>query len=272
MIPDFIYGTAWKEENTEDLTYKALQAGFTAIDTANQRKHYFEEGVGLGIEKFLASSSLKRSDLFLQTKYTYARGQDHRKPYEDSDSFSDQVKKSFESSLLHLKTDYIDSLVLHGPYSGHGITDEDKEVWASMETLQKEGKVKVLGLSNTSADQLKALFEMANVKPTYVQNRCYASTGWDIHVRDFCKEHHIHYQGFSLLTANVDYVTKDHIKNLSSKYQKTIPQIIFKFSQQVGMVPLTGTSQIENMKMDLDIKDFFLSVDDISSIEKIALN
>ena len=82
-IPFFFYGTAWKEERTAPLTFDALQAGFRAIDTANQRKHYHEEGVGLGIERFLTSGLCRREDLFLQTKFTVASGQDHRKPYKN---------------------------------------------------------------------------------------------------------------------------------------------------------------------------------------------
>ena len=92
-IPSFFYGTAWKEDKTEDLTFQALQAGFTAVDTANQRIHYYEEAVGAGIRKFLDLKTRKREDLFLQTKFTFARGQDHRKPYNDSDPFPVQVDR-----------------------------------------------------------------------------------------------------------------------------------------------------------------------------------
>src|ERR1017187_9340565 len=91
-IPKYFYGTAWKEEESERLTCEALMAGFLAIDTANQRKHYFEEGVGRGIKKYLGSSDKKREDLFIQTKFTYARGQDHRLPYDAKADFQAQVR------------------------------------------------------------------------------------------------------------------------------------------------------------------------------------
>lgn len=45
-IPRFLYGTAWKEDDTERLTLLALRQGFRGIDTANQRKHYHEVAVG----------------------------------------------------------------------------------------------------------------------------------------------------------------------------------------------------------------------------------
>ena len=73
-LPGFIYGTAWKEERTAELAALALKVGFRAIDTANQRKHYVEAAVGEAV----AGSGVARGELFLQTKFTYARGQDHR--------------------------------------------------------------------------------------------------------------------------------------------------------------------------------------------------
>ena len=86
-VPALMYGTAWKEERTESLVRQALAAGFTAIDTANQRKHYHEAGVGAA----LAASGMARGDLFLQTKFTYVRGQDHRLPYDPKADIGTQV-------------------------------------------------------------------------------------------------------------------------------------------------------------------------------------
>jgi diketogulonate reductase-like aldo/keto reductase len=76
-----MYGTAWKEDRTQALTLEAIATGFRAFDTANQRKHYVEEGVGAAVTAAIASGIVEREDLFLQTKFTYQRGQDHRLPY-----------------------------------------------------------------------------------------------------------------------------------------------------------------------------------------------
>ena len=82
LYPDFLYGTAWKEERTPALVELALRAGFRGIDTANQRKHYFEAGVGEGLAAAYRAGVVTRADLFLQTKFTYRDGQDHRLPYD----------------------------------------------------------------------------------------------------------------------------------------------------------------------------------------------
>jgi len=81
-VPDFLYGTAWKEDRTAALTELALRIGFRAIDTANQRRHYFEAGVGQGLSAAYRAGVATRADLFLQTKFTYQPGQDHRLPYD----------------------------------------------------------------------------------------------------------------------------------------------------------------------------------------------
>ena len=126
-IPDFLYGTAWKEERTAALVELALRTGFRGIDTANQRRHYFEAGVGQGLAAVYLDGVAKRADLFLQTKFTYRPGQDHRLPYDPAASLSVQVAQSLASSLEHLGTDYVDSYVLHGP-SDYGWGNADAEV------------------------------------------------------------------------------------------------------------------------------------------------
>src|ERR1700741_2912661 len=81
-VPPIIYGTAWKEDRTQALTLEAIATGFRAFDTANQPKHYAEEEVGAAVRTAIASGTVTQNDLFLQTKFTYQRGQDHRLPYD----------------------------------------------------------------------------------------------------------------------------------------------------------------------------------------------
>src|SRR2546421_10564927 len=77
-VPRFLYGTAWKEDQTQRLTELALQQGFRGIDTANQRRHYHEAAVGQAITSSIKKGLLAREDLFLQTKCTFRDAQDHR--------------------------------------------------------------------------------------------------------------------------------------------------------------------------------------------------
>ena len=253
-IPSIIYGTAWKEEKTQALVKEAIRLGFVGIDTANQRKHYFEEAVGKAIEGV-------RERLFLQTKFTYVRGQDHRLPYDPHADPATQVRQSFESSLRHLGTDHIDSYLLHGPETAEGLTETDWEVWEEMEALQREGKVTYLGISNVDAQQLRLLCKKA--RPRFVQNRCYAQLGWDREVREVCKENDVIYQGFSLLTAN--FFVLPTVARMAQAYGKTSAQIVLRFAQKIGILPLTGTTN--HMQDDLDL-DFELEKEEIAKIER----
>jgi diketogulonate reductase-like aldo/keto reductase len=268
-IPSFMYGTAWKKEATTGLVLQAVEAGFTAIDTANQLVHYDEARVGEALVQ-LARQGITRDKLFLQTKFTPVNGQDHRLPYDARATITTQVQQSFASSLTHLHTDSLDSYVLHGPYSRRGIGAEDWEVWAAIEALYDAGKTKMIGISNVSADQLTLLCSKANHKPMVVQNRCYAALGWDRDVREICGAHSIIYQGFSLLTANREVVADQEIRAMAAKYETGVAQVIFRFSQQIGMLPLTGTTNPQHMKEDLQSDRFTLSPDELAVIGTIG--
>src|SRR5688500_17941362 len=123
--PSFLYGTAWKEDHTRGLVRQALDAGFRGIDTANQRKHYHEAAVGEAIGEAFAAGVVSRDELFLQTKFTFVSGQDHRLPYDPRARVADQVSQSFASSLSHLGVERIDSYVLHGPMLRTGLHAAD---------------------------------------------------------------------------------------------------------------------------------------------------
>ena len=269
-IPSFMYGTAWKEEATRQLVELAVALGFTAIDTANQLIHYQEALVGEALQA-LERKGIKRDTLFLQTKFTSADGQDHRTPYDPSADLTTQVRQSFDSSLTHLRTTYVDSYVLHAPFQRRGLRDADWEVWAAMESLYESGKTKIIGISNVTADQLTQLCEQANVKPMVVQNRCYATLGWDKEVRKICQTHGIIYQGFSLLTANRQVLADREIHSMAERLGAGPAQIIFRFAMQIGMLPLTGTTSRQHMKEDLQAERLALSSEDIERIETIAL-
>src|SRR5271163_4269323 len=99
QVPRVLYGTAWKEDATQRLTELALAQGFRGIDTANQRRHYHEAAVGQAIAASIKSGLVGRDDLFLQTKFTFRRGQDNRLPYDPDAQIATQVEQSLASSL-----------------------------------------------------------------------------------------------------------------------------------------------------------------------------
>ena len=267
-VPSFMYGTAWKEKDTARCVAAAISVGFRAIDTASQRKHYHEAGVGVGIAR-ARERGLAREELFLQSKFTYRRGQDHRLPYDPRAPLATQVEQSFETSLTNLRSSHLDAYLLHSPMHPEGLRAEDWEVWTAMERLYEAGRVSFLGISNISAHHLDQLVVHAKVPPAFVQNRCYARTGWDHAVRRACLRHGVVYQGFSLLTANRNIFSYPGFNEIRERHERSEAQIVFRFAQQLGMLPLTGTSRPAHMREDLLGLDFELDDREMAQLEKL---
>jgi diketogulonate reductase-like aldo/keto reductase len=269
-VPRFLYGTAWKEDQTQRLTQLAVRQGFRGIDTANQRRHYDEAGVGQAIAAAVASGLVARDDLFLQTKFTFRRGQDARLPYDPGAPIPVQVEQSFASSLVHLGTGVIDSYLLHGPTERTGLAPADWQAWRAMEAIHDSGRARMLGVSNITREQLQSLCQQARIRPHFVQNRCYAARGWDRGVREFCAAHGVVYQGFSLLTANREALARPELARIAEGHGRSVSQIVFRFALDIGIVPLTGTTDAAHMKADLEIFDFRLAPEEVERIEGLV--
>lgn len=269
-LPRFLYGTAWKEERTKGLVKQALAAGFTAIDTANQRKHYFEAAAGEAAREAIAEGGFTREALFLQTKFTFQGGQDARLPYDPNAPVATQVAQSFQSSLDHFETDYLDSYLLHGPTTRGRLGPDDLEAWRAIEGLAQSGKARHIGVSNFTLEQLRELLELSQTKPRFLQNRCYAKTGWDREVRALCRQQGVVYQGFSLLTANRRELDAKAFQQLCARTGRSSAELVFRFAIEVGMLPLTGTCDVAHMRLDLNALDFRLERADVDLIERIA--
>ena len=266
-MPRIIYGTAWKKERTADLVVKAIKSGFKGIDTACQPKHYDERLVGAALRR-LKNQGVERDSLFLQTKFTPLAGQDpNQVPYDKYSPIESQVIQSFEASKNNLQTEYIDSMVLHSPLEPHGRL---MRVWEAMETIQKTGGALQLGISNCyNTEVMKQLYADATIKPAIVQNRFYKETGYDVDLRNWCAIHGVIYQSFWTLTANPHILTSNTVQTISQKYNKTAPQIFFRYLSQIGIVPLIGTSSEQHMREDLSIFEFELSSDELKLVSRI---
>jgi diketogulonate reductase-like aldo/keto reductase len=270
-VPSFMYGTAWKKDDTTRLVQAAVMAGFKAIDTANQLVHYDEAAVGDALLE-LQKNGVTRESLFLQTKFTSIGGQGKlAPPYDPNAKLALQVAQSIDSSLKHLHTAYLDSYVLHGPYYRNKLGAEDWEVWGAIEEIYASGKAKMIGISNVSAEQLAELVAKAKTKPMVVQNRCYAVTGWDEEVRAICSEHNIIYQGFSLLTANQRVLTESSVQAIADRLETGVAQVVFRFAMQIGMLPLTGTTSAQRMKEDLKAEQLELTQEDMKTLETVGM-
>jgi len=240
-FPTIKYGTAWKKEKTADFVYNAIQAGFRHIDTACQPKHYSEDGVGEGWTRAVRDLGLSRNDVWLQTKYTSLNGQDpSRVPYDVEASLEERVRQSLVKSLHNLKTNYIDSLVMHGLEQSW---EDSFIVWRTFESFVDEGKVGQIGISNCyEADAVRYLYENARIKPAVIQNRFYGDTGYDTEVRSFCQEQGIEYQSFWTLGANRHFLGNERVKEFAAEKNLSPETLLYAFVMALGITPLDGTT------------------------------
>src|SRR5207253_3331448 len=125
------------------------------------------------------------------------------------------------------------------------------------------GRARLLGVSNVTREQLERLCEGARVRPRFVQNRCHAVRGWDRRVREFCAANGLVYQGFSLLTANREALARPELVRIAKRLGRSVSQIVFRFALDVGMVPLTGTTNADHMRADLAVFDFHLEPEEV---------
>jgi len=155
--------------------------------------------------------------LKIQTKFSpFKAGKDKDLyPYDVSSQIEDQVKESIESSCRNLQTEYVDCLLLHSLYPD---INDTIRAWRAMEALVPS-RVRMLGLSNTDLSTLRIIYDMANVKPSIVQNRLtedtaskpnpshpsdlpYPIVSYDRDVRSFCAEKNMRYSPWGVLWGN----------------------------------------------------------------------
>ena len=175
------------------------------------------------------------------------------------------------AALANLKVTKLDAFLLHGPStearrSGR-LTEEDFATWAAIARAKRDGLVGAIGVSNVDATLLRQFLALPD-PPQIVQNRCFASSGWDYEIRGICREHRVVYEGFSLLTANRDITAGGGpVAAAAARLGKTRQQVVFRFALEVGMVPLTGTTDERHMAEDLGVFDFELTGDEVAAIE-----
>jgi diketogulonate reductase-like aldo/keto reductase len=248
-----IYGTAWKKDDTARLVADAIRSGFRFIDTACQPKHYNEPGVGQGWSEAAAELGLTRQDFYLQTKFTSVSGQDPKNiPYDRTKPIEEQVKESLEVSLKNLRTDYLDALVLHGPYPSMTST---LKAWRTMESFVEQGIVRLIGVSNMyDLAELEELYEKATIKPSILQNRFYAESDFDTEIRAFCKENDVLYQSFWTLTANRDALATTEVRKLAKTKGLSPQTLMYAFMMTMGHTPLDGTTNLKHMQEDIALE------------------
>ena len=230
-------------DEAEESVLSALQSGFRLIDTANA--YVNEKAVGRAMKK----SGLQREEIFLETKLWPSF-------YEQPDAV--------DKTLARLDTPYIDLLLIHQP-SGNYVAG-----YRLMEKAYKEGKVRAIGLSNFTKEQIEEILSICEVKPAVLQTELHPYNQ-EPELKAFLKENGIVPQAWYPLGHGDKSLREEPLfAQLGEKYGKSAPQIILRWHIQSGNIVIPGSKNPEHIKANFDLFDFALTDDEMAQI--IALN
>lgn len=245
-IPVLGYGVYQvSPEECERCVLDAISAGYRLIDTA--QAYYNEEGVGNAVIK----CGIPRNELFLTTKVWI------------TNAGEEKASLSIDESLRKLRTDYIDLLLIHQPFSDYPGT------WRAMEKAVREGKVRAIGLSNFYPDRFVDMAECAEIKPVVNQLKTNVfSQQWDAEAEMESYGTRIMAWG-PLAQGDPELHTCPILTDLAEKYGKTTQQIALRYLVQRDIIAIPKSTHIERMKLNLDVFDFNLTAEEMESIRPL---
>lgn len=252
---------------------QAVKSGYQLIDTADD--YHNEDGIGIGIKEAIKNGSVKREEVFIQTKISDNCAYNneplggvyfsHYSSFMKKHSVDEVVREKVNNSLLNLQTDYLDSVLLHYPFP-----DFYEEVWDVLRSLKKEGKVRYIGVSNfykRHLEVLKASGEPAEINQVYL-----SPIGIKKEDVDYCNQEGIQLMTYSPLidirTGRLP-IRSEIFTSLQNKYGKSVQQILIRWNIDRGSMPIVKSQNPNRMKDNLNVFDFSLTRDEVESVSSL---
>ncbi|WP_271002850.1 aldo/keto reductase [Listeria seeligeri] len=247
-IPILGFGTyqITEPEEAEKAIIEAIKAGYRHIDTA--QSYMNEEAVGKGI----AESGVSREELFITTKI-----------WVENTSYQGVIS-SFERSLHRLGLEYVDLLLIHQPFN------DVYGAWLAMEELQKEGKIRAIGVSNFAVDKAVDLAEFNEVVPQVNQIEINPFQQQTKNIEALRAEGIMPEAWAPFAEGKNDIFTNPTLVKIGEKYNKSVAQVILRWLVEQDIITLAKSVKPERMKENLAIFDFELTEADKNDIA--ALN
>ena len=226
-------------DEAETSVLSALQCGYRLIDTANA--YVNEKAVGRAMRK----SGIPRDEIFLETKLW--------------PSFYEQ-EDAVEKTLQRLGTDYIDLLLIHQP-AGNYVAG-----YRLMEKAYKEGKVRAIGLSNFTPEQVQEILDICEVKPAVLQTEVHPYSQ-EKELKAFLDKEGIVIQAwYPLGHGDKALIQEPLFTEFGKKYGKSNAQIILRWHIQAGNIVIPGSNNPAHIKDNFNLFDFALTDDEMAKI------
>lgn len=232
-------------EECEWSVSEAIQAGYRLIDTA--ASYLNEEAVG----RALKSSGVPREELFVTTKLWI------------QDAGYESTKKAFEKSLKRLQLDYLDLYLIHQPFG------DVYGSWRATEELNREGRVKAIGVSNFQPDRIMDLILHNEVVPAVNQIEIHPFNQ-QIETQKFLQENNVQIESWGPFAEGKNNIFQNELLlSIAGKYKKSVAQVILRWLTQRGVVVIPKSVRKERILENFNIFDFELNAEDMDAIKAL---
>ncbi|GGG22325.1 aldo/keto reductase [Paenibacillus abyssi] len=247
-MPQLGFGV-WQVEDdaAEAAVSKALEAGYTSIDTAMIYKN--EKGVGRAIRQ----SGVPREQLFITTKVW------------NSDQGYDNTLRAFDESLERLELDYIDLYLVHWPTPQY---DQYIDTYKAMEKLYREGRAKAIGVCNFEIEHLERLLNECEVKPVLNQVECHPYLAQN-ELKEFCGKHDIFVEAWSPLDQGGDVLKDEAIVKIAEATGKTPAQVVLRWHLQSNSIVIPKSVTPSRIEENFNVFDFELTANQMEQINQL---
>ncbi|NYV64992.1 aldo/keto reductase [Bacillus sp. Gen3] len=250
-MPQLGFGV-WQVEDNQatDAVAKALEVGYTSIDTAMIYKN--EKGVG----KALQQSSVPREELFITTKVW------------NTDQGYENTLRAFDESLERLGLDYVDLYLIHWPTPEY---DQYVDTYKALEKLYKDGRVKAIGVCNFDIEHLERILKECEIKPVLNQVECHPYL-IQSELKEFCAKHDIFVEAWSPLQQGGEVLKNESVMKIAEAHGKTPAQVVLRWHLQNNTIVIPKSVTPSRIEENFNVFDFELSTNDMEEINKLNRN
>ena len=235
------------DKNFTKIVNFAFESGCRMFDTS---RAYGGAEYALGE----ALASRNRNDFLIVSKVS------------NNDQYKGNIEAGLKRSLEELNMNYVDIYLLHWPVEGVWINN-----WKKMEQLYAKGICKAIGVCNCNIHHLEELKKKAEIIPMINQFECHPLfTQNDL--RQYCRDNGIQVMAYTSTARMDERLKKTVLIPLSRKYHKSISQIILRWHQQIGNIPIFNSYNTVHIAQNLSVDDFFLTESEIESVTRININ
>jgi len=244
QIPRLGFGT-WElaRQSVIEPVKWALEKGIRLIDTASIYAN--EKYVG----KAIKDSKIPRDEIFVTSKVW------------NTDQGYEKTLKAFDDSLGRLELSYLDLYLIHWP------NKLSTETWKALEQIYKDGRTKAIGVSNFTIKDLEKILKDFKIVPVLNQIKMHPlKLSENKNLIDFCQERDIKIEAYSPLTHG-ENIGHHKFMEIAEKYNKTVPQILIRWSIQKGFICIPRSSNKDHIEQNVNIFDFHLSEKDMTLLD-----